>query len=517
MNLINEQKPLSEEKRISVLDFYRGKKVFVTGGTGFLGKVIIEKLLRQLEVETIYILVREKKGKSIHSRIDEMTDDIYYDDLKKSDPKFKHKLVPINGDCAYAGLGLSITDVQTLIENVEIVLHCAATVRFNEPLDKSYAVNVTGTKGVVNLCHSMHRLQAFVHVSTAYSNCHLSHIEERFYDYSLGADEIAALLTKLTPDEIDAKTRDIIGNWPNSYTFTKALAENLIRTECEKLPVAVFRPAIILSTYQGATPGWIDNIYGPVGASASIYAGFGRVVYVAQDDSCNVVPVDKVADGIFAAAWEVGTRIHRKCEDVNEKIKIYNYVSSSTKNTINWKEYIYIGSFYSREFPLLNTKRTLNVTMARSETVYNILILLLHYIPALIIDFFMLLSGNKPKLFRLYKKLHSQMAAVLFFVCHAWSFDNNNVQKLYETLSLEDRRLLPMDMHDVNWKLFMKNYILGIRRYVLKEDDSTLEPARKKLKTMERLDNFIKCAICFFIANYIYGVVCATSTWLLFG
>lgn len=76
MNLINEQKPLSEEKRISVLDFYRGKKVFVTGGTGFLGKVIIEKLLRQLEVETIYILVREKKGKSIHSRIDEMTDDI---------------------------------------------------------------------------------------------------------------------------------------------------------------------------------------------------------------------------------------------------------------------------------------------------------------------------------------------------------------------------------------------------------------------------------------------------------
>lgn len=57
-----------------VEEFYRGKNLFITGGTGFLGIAIIEKLLRSCpDIAGIYLLMRPKKGKEIQDRLDELT------------------------------------------------------------------------------------------------------------------------------------------------------------------------------------------------------------------------------------------------------------------------------------------------------------------------------------------------------------------------------------------------------------------------------------------------------------
>lgn len=57
----------------SIAEFYSGRDIFVTGGTGFMGKVLIEKLLRSCgNVNRIFILMREKKQKTIQERIKEM-------------------------------------------------------------------------------------------------------------------------------------------------------------------------------------------------------------------------------------------------------------------------------------------------------------------------------------------------------------------------------------------------------------------------------------------------------------
>lgn len=56
--------------------FYQNKAIFLTGGTGFLGKVILEKLLRTCQVDTLYILVRSKKGKDIMTRIEDIVTDV---------------------------------------------------------------------------------------------------------------------------------------------------------------------------------------------------------------------------------------------------------------------------------------------------------------------------------------------------------------------------------------------------------------------------------------------------------
>lgn len=56
-----------------IQSFYKGKVVFVTGGTGLMGKVLIEKLLYSCsDLNKIYILIRPKRGRTPEMRVDEM-------------------------------------------------------------------------------------------------------------------------------------------------------------------------------------------------------------------------------------------------------------------------------------------------------------------------------------------------------------------------------------------------------------------------------------------------------------
>ena len=55
-----------------IAENYVGKTVLLTGGTGFLGKILIEKILRNFSVKKLYILIRIKKGKDPQDRLREM-------------------------------------------------------------------------------------------------------------------------------------------------------------------------------------------------------------------------------------------------------------------------------------------------------------------------------------------------------------------------------------------------------------------------------------------------------------
>jgi len=70
-----ENSPVNE-KLTPIQKFYYGQSIFITGGTGFMGKLLIEKLLRTCSgLASIYLLVRPKKGKDVHQRTEEIFDD----------------------------------------------------------------------------------------------------------------------------------------------------------------------------------------------------------------------------------------------------------------------------------------------------------------------------------------------------------------------------------------------------------------------------------------------------------
>ena len=101
--------------------FYSGSSIFITGGTGFLGTILIEKLLRCCsDLSTIYILARNKKGKNLQSRIDDLFEGPVFDRLKREFPKFRHKVVGIGGDCSLPNLGINLQDRQMLINEVRM-------------------------------------------------------------------------------------------------------------------------------------------------------------------------------------------------------------------------------------------------------------------------------------------------------------------------------------------------------------------------------------------------------------
>jgi fatty acyl-CoA reductase len=79
--------------------------------------------------------------------------------LKDQLPKFRHKVVIVNGDCSLPGFGLETSDRRLLIEDISLVFHGAATVRFDENLRSAIATNVMGTRSVLQLAREMKKLK----------------------------------------------------------------------------------------------------------------------------------------------------------------------------------------------------------------------------------------------------------------------------------------------------------------------------------------------------------------------
>ena len=186
------------------------------------------------------------------------------------------------------------------------MFHCAATVRFDEDLSKALLMNVSAVTFIISLCKKMKQLKALVHVSTAYCHCQRPHIEERSYPPPMDPRQALNLLQTLDKTILDNPdfTKMVIGERPNTYTFTKALAEELIMTEARELPVCIVRPSIVLSTWKDPVPGWVDNLNGPTGLFLIAGIGVMRTAMIHQDLQTDGVPVDTCANLTLAAAWK---------------------------------------------------------------------------------------------------------------------------------------------------------------------------------------------------------------------
>lgn len=100
----------------AVAEFYKNKNVLLTGGTGYFGKMIIEKLLRTTEVKNIYLIVRGKQDIDFEKRVTKMFEEQIF--FRISETLFMDKVHPIEGDLKKRHLGISKKDITFLRENV---------------------------------------------------------------------------------------------------------------------------------------------------------------------------------------------------------------------------------------------------------------------------------------------------------------------------------------------------------------------------------------------------------------
>jgi len=83
---------------------------------------------------------------------------------------------------------------------------------------------------------------------------------------------------------------------------------------------------------------------------------------------------------------------------------------------------------------------------------------------------------------KIYRKITKATNSLQFFTTREWKFSTSNVMELYSKLSLQDQRLFNFNIKEVDWPDYIGKYFLGMRKYVLKEDITTLPAARKRIR-----------------------------------
>lgn len=175
----------------------------------------------------------------------------------------------------------------------------------------------------------------------------------------------------------------------NTYTFTKCLAEDYVRSNTKGLPVLIFRPAIVIPTYKEPVSGWTDNMFGPIGIIAGCATGIVRIMHANKKIKAEIVPVDMCVNSLLATAWDIS-------ENSYEEPLIYNYVTSED-NSITWEDYIAFGVKHGPKAPMPNSIWYYTITVTSSRFLAMILAFLYHIIPAFVIDGALFIVGKKPK------------------------------------------------------------------------------------------------------------------------
>jgi phosphoserine phosphatase/nucleoside-diphosphate-sugar epimerase len=321
--------------------------VLVTGGTGFVGQAVLERLLVSHPDTRISLLVRGKTGQSAEDRVRKLL----------SKPVFKPWREAIGRDEAarvfaerVSAIEGSLDDVPELPGDLDVVIHSASTVSFDPPIDEAFTTNVGGAAGIYRALRASGADPHVVHVSTCYvggvrkgvlPEASLDHdadwrvesvaaaaarqrVELRSREPGVlrglmlraraehGKEGPRAVAKATEASRIEWVKRRLVTagrvraqslGWTDVYTLTKALAERA----AEELwgaehRLSVVRPSVIESALEHPFPGWIDGF--KVADPLIIAFGRGQLPEFpgVPDSVLDIIPVDFVVNAILAAA-----------------------------------------------------------------------------------------------------------------------------------------------------------------------------------------------------------------------
>jgi thioester reductase-like protein len=248
---------------------------FVTGFPGFIGKRLVRALLADDPRSEVVCLVEPKMAESARTAAA---------DLDGSD---RVEIIP--GDIADRRLGLSDEDYQRLAANTRAVFHLAAIYNLAVPLEIAQKVNVEGTGNIIEFCERCEKLERHNYVSTAYVAGMRRGV---VYEHEL-----------------------VMGQqFKNHYESTKFQAEVWVRESMDRVPTAIYRPAIVVGDSHTGDTQKFDGPYFMLRAIAvSVKRGMPIAQYGRAAAPFNVVPVDFIVSGLLAGSKDdraIGQTFH---------------------------------------------------------------------------------------------------------------------------------------------------------------------------------------------------------------
>ncbi|WMV12449.1 hypothetical protein MTR67_005834 [Solanum verrucosum] len=358
--------------------FLEGKTIFITGATGYLAKILTEKILRvQPNVKKMYLLIRAPDSNSAKQRFsNEVIKTDLFGVLREKLGANLHgfiedKVFPVAGDIDCDSLGINSELKDEMCREIDIIVNSAATTRFNERYDTAIRTNVLGAMHVLNFSKQCSKLMMLLHVSTAYvcgekeglilekplnygetlnGSSHLDiDMEQKLVEEALKELQDR----NATEKEVRLAMR-VLGierarqhGWPNTYSFTKSMGEMLLGHLKEDLQLIILRPTIILSTYKEPFPGWIEGMK----TADTFIVGYGKgkqkLAMGGRETITDVIPADMVVNSVIAAMVA-----HR---NASSRVAVY-HISSSRRNQIKLGDFIRIGVDYFKKNPWIDER-----------------------------------------------------------------------------------------------------------------------------------------------------------------
>ena len=319
-----------------------GKRLLLTGVTGFVGEALLHRILGSLPDTHVTVLVRPKDSTSGTDRIRAVLDKPIFADIVAAagggDAVMARRVRVLQGDLA---------DVPALPDDLDAVIHCAGDVSFDPPVDEAFRTNVEGTRQILRRVGELGSYVHYVHVSTAFvAGRRRGAIPEAAVEHDVDvAAETGWALGQRTSVEARSRAPGVLSDlrrkaerdhrraglltaaaageearrqwvrdelvrlgserarslgWTDCYTFTKALGERLVEEHARSAPVTILRPSIIESALELPHPGWIEGFK----MAEPLILAYGRGELpdfpAAPDLVVDIVPVDHVVAALVA-------------------------------------------------------------------------------------------------------------------------------------------------------------------------------------------------------------------------
>nr|CAH66597.1 OSIGBa0092G14.8 [Oryza sativa] len=474
-----------------IAERFRDQTILITGATGFLGKLLVEKILRvQPEVRKLYLLVRAPDAIAAEERVlTEVVGKGLFDVLREQygagfNSFIKEKIYALPGDVMHENFGLESYEVLQLSQKVDIIVNGAATTNFMERYDVALATNAAGVMHLCQFAKQCDNLKMVLHVSTAYVAGEQAGqlLEKPFQigralrlDYQLDIEAELQLVDSIkselrikcsSDDKLEKTTMRKLGlkrathfGWPNTYVLTKAMGEMLLQQLGQDLPVVIVRPSMITSTFQEPMPGWIEE-------TRTI-----DVIFVAYNDQTlpcfifdgsvifDLIPGDMVINAMMAAInsqW-------------NKRAQVIYHVTSAHQNPLpvslieeSMFRYFDINPRTSKDGKAIKNKRPLAFKRLAYFQAYMILRykLPLEMMRAANVLLGGIYTKNYYEFNRDYNILMTVAKLFAPYVFFKGWFDATNLRKLWKATAMDqndDASIFNFDPKCINWSSYLVN------------------------------------------------------------
>ena len=483
----------------TVLRELRGKRVLVTGTTGFLGKVVLEKLMRAVpEIAGLSLIIRGKRQHATARErfLNEVAGASVFDHLKVEHPDYfdrflDQKIECITGEITEPLLGLTRAGFDELAARTDAVINVAASVDFREELDKALSINALSLRNITELVREAGDVP-LIQVSTCYVNGFNSgHRHEELVSPAGGfvaRDEdgtyrVEDLILTLQDRIADVRSRfsgealrqELVNlgireanrlGWNDTYTLTKWIGEQLLARNLRGGSVTILRPSIIESTLEEPVAGWVEGV--KVADAIIMAYARGKVAFFPgrRQGVIDIIPADLVANSIIMSLAEQSCspgrlRIYQCCSGAANPLRLGELINLvQTEARENHRAYEHL--FYKQPtLPFIAVNRRLFSAVTRGARW-----------PLGMLEKGLRMLGQDAELHSIeHFQTTIKLAAIFgFYSCPNYVFHNGRLLDMAQRMGSEDRKRFPVDAGRINWRHYIREvHIAGLNGYALQE------------------------------------------------